>query len=74
MRWNEQLLVREAAVRVLATADNVPMREGIAILTGHLRSYAPSGVTWTWEPDEPEKRHDRIVAQHSYDVRTATWP
>jgi len=66
--WNEQVLVREAGPRLawwtagpkrlyIATADDPPMLEGVAILTTHLRIYAPPGVTWTHEPMPDEHHH-----------------
>jgi uncharacterized protein len=68
--WNEQAVVRAAGPRIaqwtagakqlyVATADAPEMAEGVGILTTALRIYAPTGVTWTYEP-MPHEQHGTI--------------
>lgn len=68
--WNQQALVRSADARLaawtagakalyLATADEPEMQDGVAILTAALRTRAPAGVAWTYEP-MPEEHHHTI--------------
>jgi predicted alpha/beta superfamily hydrolase len=68
--WNEQDLVRHAHAKLawwnagpkqlyIATADYEETQQAVAILLAALRSYAPPGVVWRYEP-MPEEHHNTI--------------
>jgi predicted alpha/beta superfamily hydrolase len=68
--WNDQALVRSAAARFtawtvgpralfLATADETPTQDGVAILIEALRTQQPAGLTWHYLP-LPDEHHNSI--------------
>lgn len=68
--WNDQALVRGAAARMsawaggprtlfVATADEKPMQDGVAILLDALRKVQPPGLVWHYLP-LPNEHHNTI--------------